>query len=491
LNGTRCDRRLWIGVDIGTQGVRAAAFDDEGRVVSEKQIERRPHAPASGDMVHDAERDWWEAVAAVIRGIGPFPNPELVGGIAVSGLFPAVVLVAADGRPLSDGILYGDHRTVSEVRLLEQRLDTPLRGDEVVAKLVWLKATNPDGWAAARYALGPTGYVTLRLTGKATIDPHSAARWGPLPPLGIQGWPARWAEELGIPTAMLPELKQSTALIGGVSNAAAEATGLPVGTPVACGTTDTMATLLGNNVCSPGDAMVYYGSTGTLSTCQVHLYEWLATADAVNLKSPYTLSAYCVNMGLFLADLTEAMYGSSNFSQADAEAEALQPGAGGVLAYLPKGRPAEGGGPAGGAFLGLRLGHERGHLWRALLESFGFELMEAQESLETELRRVTAAGRGATSEVWRQIVSDMTGWEQELRGAAAARGAAALAAYASGVRGSGREAGPGWALGRIASLTRPRRQYADPYRQLLSQWRHGARALDRRRHHGYGYHRDE
>src|SRR5208282_349065 len=200
-------------------------------------------------------------------------------------------------------------------------------------------------------------YLALKLTGKVTIDPHSAARWGPLPPSGIRGWAARWAQELGIPTARLPELQPSTALIGGVSNVAAEATGLPVGTSVVCGTTDTIATLLGNNVCSPGDAMVYYGSTGTLSTCQVDLYEWLATADAVNLESPYTLWTYCVNMGLFLDGLAEAMYGGSNLLQADAEAATLQPGASGVLAYLPNAGPAERGRPGEGAFLGLRLEH--------------------------------------------------------------------------------------------------------------------------------------
>jgi xylulokinase len=385
-------------------------------------------------MVHEPEADWWDGSVEALQIVEANLSERRIRGIGVAGLFPAVCLIGDNDEALGSGILYGDGRAVAAVAEVERRLGISLTGDEAVARLLWLRERLPAAYGRARVALGPAGFVGFRLTGVPSIDPHSAVRWGGIVDAGGRGWDSAALEKLGIDERLLAPIRRPHDQIGAVTARAARATGLPEGTPVITGTTDSLAAMLGDGAMRRGDAMIYYGSSGTLLVCTVDLADALGDQAVFGPDTPYRLAAYALDSGRFLEKLHGAISGGDSFMVLDAEAARRPPGSCGLLVFphvsgrlLPLSRPG-----ARGAIAGLSLGQTRGDLWRATLESFGFILMQAQGSL-SGIRSVTAAGGGAVSDVWRSIVSDMTGWTQEVAPpGGSARGAAFLAAYGLG-----------------------------------------------------------
>lgn len=470
---------LWLGIDIGTQGVRAAVYDDEGRSVATSAVERPPHAPESGAMVHDAEDDWWsgavEAVSEVLVGLDAAGiRRTSIAGIGVSGLFPAVVLLDGAGRPLSDAVLYGDARAQAAAAEVTRRLGVRLKGDEVSPRLVWLQEWRPGLVNRARHVLGPTGYVGWRLTGRPSIDPHSAARWGGIATPGLDGWDTAALAAIGLNASNLPPIVGPTEVIGPVTEEARLVTGLPAGIPVVAGTTDSLAGFIGDGLHNQGDAIVYYGSSGTLLVCSDDLDAVLRDRRRFGPDSPYRLAAYAVNSGVALERLRAEMLSGVPFETLDVLAAAVPPGADGVvmIPYLAGRSQPEPQPSAHGALIGLQLHHTAGHVWRAALEAFGFVLRDALERLDGPLHSVTAVGGGARSATWRGIVSDVTGLAQRhARPGGSARGAAMLAALGVGRYGSLAGFDRCWFDDGVAETTRPDKVRRARYDGIYTTWR--------------------
>ncbi len=470
--------RVWLGLEIGTQGVRAAVFDSGGMRLTAGRARRPPRSPEAGAMVHLPEVDWWEGAREALTGALSSIGSGQIAGVGLAGLFPAVCLTSPDGSALSEGVLYGDRRSVSP-------------NDSVVPSLMRLIRTLPDAALRDSVALGPAGYLGLRLTGAPSIDPYSASRWGALLDAAGRTWDVSAAAELGVPAQMLPPIVAPGALLGAVTAAASRATGLPEGVPVVAATTDSLATMLGSNVVRAGDALAYYGSTGTLLQVTMDLERALADPHAAGAATPYRRVAHASGSGLLAELVRREWLGGVDHATLNAEAAALPAGSEGVMVVpylsgrlLPTPTPG-----LRASVAGIGVGHGRGHLWRAVLESFGWVLMSAprdEPQGTSDIRHVTAAGGGSRSTVWRGIVSDMTGWPQSVAPIdATLRGAAFLAAQAlSGAAFSqlaerwleqptdGRVAGP-----TTVALTAPDPAATERYRALLPAWTRLVRAL--------------
>ena len=471
--------RVWLGLEIGTQGVRAAAFDANGVRLGAGKAPRPPRSPEAGAMIHLPDLDWWEgAREALVQALSGI-RPQRIAGVGLAGLFPAVCLVGPDGRARTPGILYGDQRTLTATDFVEERLaGEDLDGDEVSPRLVELLRTLPQAALDDSLALGPAGYLGLRLTGVPSIDPHSASRWGGLVGSGGRSWDTGAATSLGIPASTLPRIVAPGRMLGATTADAASATGIPAGVPVVAATTDSLATMLGAGVVRSGDALAYYGSTGTLLLVTMDLEQALAQPEAHGAATPYRRVAHATGSGLFAQFVRRELLGGVDHETLNAEAATVSAGSEGVLVvpYL-SGRllptPAPG---LRAGIAGIGIGHHRGHVWRAVLEAFGWVLMGAQQdgqSRASEIQRVTAAGGGARSKVWRDIVSDMTGWPQLVAPTdATVRGAAFLAAQALSGPSFG-ELAERWLADQVdgtAADRAPDHAATERYRALLPAW---------------------
>ncbi|MEX1172623.1 MAG: FGGY family carbohydrate kinase [Chloroflexota bacterium] len=447
------DDRLVLGIDVGSSSAKGVLATADGRIIHRAAIPQTVDRPGLGHVEQSPDQ-WWEALRRLVRStIGRSAGAEArpLAGLAISGHFPTLVLADGDGEPIVPALLYADRRADGYVAQASEIAGWHLMGDELLPKLLWLRARRPDLLRRTRRVFNPQDHLVFRLTGNHLLDHRTAMRSGGLFDPAALAWRLDVANDLGLAPDALPELRRAGDIAGTVTSLAAADLGLPPGTPVILGLPDTPAALLGAGVVHPGDVLVYYGTTTTVDVCTVAFEDYLLDPSSIREWGPYREVGYAV-LGPALPWAASGLRSVASRSGPDADLARLDrdavmlgadPDGPYVLPHFmahPRGdepalRP---------AIVGLDVTHDRAHLHRALLESFGFTVRAGLEDadLTAFARNFTAAGGGAASDAWRQIVSDVLGVEQVWAAASdGALGDAMLAAWAtcgSDVFGPGR-----------------------------------------------------
>jgi xylulokinase len=437
-----------IGVDIGTTQVKGALLSASGNILAAYTIRHQPVSLGDGHVEQDAEEFWWGGFLRVVNCLLKKADIDSsqIAGIAVSGFFPNLCPVNGLGKPLRPAILYSDNRASDEVVNLNEDFGLQETTEEVLPKLLWLKHHEPEVFEQTHMIFNPSNYVVYRLTGVYGIDYLSAYGFGALYDEQQGTWDKKICKALSVSPGSLPELFTSTAVVGGVSTEASQVTGLCQGTPVVMGTADSYATMLGATVLEPGDCLISYGTTG-LGVLLNDDMAMLLSKRPVGLQKKMSTFTYLLSLGSslewfkaqFCNEEDAIASGSSGLSRMlDEKAEAISAGAEGlvVLPYLlglrvPVWEPR-----ARGLIYGLTTKHNKYHIWRAMLEAFGYELLSGidlvvQEGAEP--KRYFAAGGGARSPIWRQIVSDIIGQAQVYSDMDTSVASAFLAGYGIGM----------------------------------------------------------
>lgn len=469
-----------LGIDIGTSSTKAALTRPDGTVVATAE---RPHAtsmPRPGWVEHDAEGVWWGDVMALLAG---FDKRQLaaVKGVCVSGIGPCLLPVGANGEPLRPAILYGvDTRATAEAEELTGRYGaevvlavggSPLTSQALGPKLLWLRRNEPGVWRSSRRFLMASSFVVFRLTGEYVLDHHSASQCNPLYDLGSYRWRTDWADDVA-PGIELPRLAWPAELAGTVSREAAFQTGLPVGTPIATGTIDSWAEAFGAGVMAAGDTMLSYGTTMFIvnlapdAVPDPHL--WL-TAGVV--PGTRTVAAGMATSGA-LTSWLRTVVGDPPYVQLLNEAEQVPAGAEGlvVLPYFAGERTPLFDPDARGGIFGLTLRHRRGHLYRAVLEATAFGVRHNLEAIERAggvPERLVAIGGGTRGRLVVQLVSDVTGRDQDLR--TPVIGACYGDAHLSGTAAGLVRLDASW--GKVSETVRPSAGARELYERLYSVYR--------------------
>ncbi|MFG1945151.1 FGGY-family carbohydrate kinase [Nonomuraea sp. NPDC048826] len=252
----------WLGIDLGTQSVRAMAVDADGRVLGAAV---RPLTSHRDGVRHEQDpEEWWRALAAATREALWRVPAGRIEGVAVDATSGTILLTAPDGTPLTPALMYDDRRAAG----LADRVNTVgaavwerlgyrrMQATWALPKLLWLLGDAPAG---AR-AVHQSDFVNRRLTGhEVPTDLSNALKTGV--DLVDERWPSDVLSALGVPDGTLPAVVRPGTRVGGVCPEAAEATGIPAGTPVIAGTTDGCAAQLGAGVLTPGSWNSVLGTT--------------------------------------------------------------------------------------------------------------------------------------------------------------------------------------------------------------------------------------
>ena len=436
---------LFVGVDIGTSGVKGALVDVEGKVQRRATTQHKTSHPAPGIFEHNAELQWWESCSQVFRELTDGIDEEILG-VAVSGLGPCVLPTDDEGTPLRQAILYGiDTRSAEQIEALRRRLGPDhqasprLSTQSVGPKLAWIERHEPDVWERTTRVFTSHSYVAFRLSGAYAIERTSASCWDPIYDHAVDAWDEELASEF-FPRLKLPQMVDATTVVGSVTAAASTNTGIPEGTPVAMGVLDFLADVVGSGATAPGQALVIYGSTLLVNIVldrRIEAPGFYVTPGATS--GSYFLVGASATAGLLL-NWVQTLLGGTSFDVLNDGAANVLPGSDGLLMlpYFAGERTPISDPDARGVFSGLDLHHGPAHLFRATLEGIGFGLKHMLDALPVGLPRpvsLTATGGGTASEVFLQIVSDITGLDQSVAGdvSGAAYGAALLAGLGTGV----------------------------------------------------------
>jgi xylulokinase len=472
----------FLSIDVGTSSMKLSLYRENGELIASRSASYPVDYPHPEWAEQDPE-EWWRALCRLGPEIMQALGNQPLTGIALSGQTPLCVPVDANGTPLRKAILWLDRRSTRQIKWLQanfeenrlrrissNRLDSYFGG----AKWLWFRQEEPRLFARTWKILQASGYTLMKLTGssdrpgKTVIDPAQAGLCSPCFNPARVDWDAEVCAEMGIPLDLLPEVRRPEEVIGVLSSTAAQATGLPEGTPLVCGGGDFACACLGAGVTGQGPVRgaLMLGTAGNL------LFPGLSGAGAdglpdARLLHTLHLTGVPLPFGGVMAggNLTwfASVLGSNDpalFSQLDAEAEHIPPGSEGLvfLPYLMGERTPIWDPTARGAFVGLSSRHTRAHLYRAILEGVAFafrqitEIVTGSSGQENRLNSITTIDGGARSPLWRQIFADVLNQpiEQGSERSGTALGSAFLAALGTGVAKSYEDIA-GWV--EIASTT--------------------------------------
>ncbi|HID86859.1 MAG TPA: hypothetical protein EYP55_05700 [Anaerolineae bacterium] len=493
-----------LGVDIGTLGSKGVVVDPEGRVLAQHFCEHDVLHPKPGWAEHDPEQTWWGDFVRITQALLAQPDiePEAIAAVCVSGLIPDLAPTDGEGQPLRNAILYSDNRALEEIQYVNQLFGTQLTSEEITPKLLWFLRHEPDLFARTRMIFNAHSYVVYKLTGQYTIDYLTACLFGAIYATSRAEWREDACRQLGIPIEILPPPHPPAQVVGEVTKTAAEQTGLAQNTPVLAGSGDVYFSLLGAGVTEPGEVMIYYGTAGLTTLCHCSL-EYLARKPySIDDGFPFSYPAYMLTSGELVhwfrdqfgtceAEVAKWLSRSA-YQLLDEEAAQIPPGSEGLilLPYFLGQRSPVFDPLARGVFFGLSMSHTRAHLYRAILESYGYGIRHGLEETasrgqDVRLKRVVATGGGARSSLWRQIVSDIVGIAQEyISRADAPLADAYLAGYGVGLFSDFETMRREWL--EVTSVTQPRmdihlqyQPFYEIYRDLHQSLRDHFVALDR------------
>ncbi len=429
---------LLLGIDVGTSATKAVVVDPAGAVIARGERPVALSSPRPGWAEEDPGQ-WWDNVCALCREL-PVRG---VAGVGVSGMVPAVILLGGNGRPLRPSIQQNDARAEAEVTHLRELLGPSVLGrtgsavtqQSVGPTALWLAQHEPEVWRATRMLVGSYDYVAFRLAGVPSIERNWALESG-LYDLAGGAWATDLCDAAGIDPALLPKPRRADEVVGTVTAEAAAQTGLPAGTPVVAGSADHVSSAFCAGVVEAGDLLIKLGSAGDiLMASDDPLVDERLYLDFHLVPGKFLPNGCMAASGSFIRWFQRELGSGVDLATLDAEADAVGAGAGGIVAlpYLlgektPINDPA-----ARGAFVGLRLDHGRGHLFRAVLEStaFGFRHhLDVFTELGRPPGRVRVTNGGARSRLWKQVVADVTGHRLE---SLSAHGSELGAAFAAGM----------------------------------------------------------
>lgn len=415
-----------VCVDAGTTVIKAVLFDHAGRELAVAREATAVRSPGRGRSEQDMDEVWRSVVTTVRAVVGA--AGARVRAVAVTAQGDGAWLVDGDGRPVRPAVLWNDARGTAVVERWRRDgvLDEGFRRTGCLggaglphAVLTVLADEEPDAVARSRAALTCGGWIFLRLTGVLGIDRSDAtAPWLDLRPGGSSAaLPELYG--LGGLARLVPPLIEEPDRVQALRAGAADELGLPAGTPVVLAPYDIATTAIGSGATVAGQAV---GVLGTTLCTETVLPADAAVPAPGTEPSGLTLDLGCG--GLFLRafptlagtgvlDWVAGILGVAGAAAVGELAAAAPPGAGGVQ-VLPYLSPAGERAPffdtaASGVISGLTFAHDRAHVARAVLEGLAHVVRECLDVAPIGHRELRVCGGGAASEVWTQVIADVTG----------------------------------------------------------------------------------
>ena len=443
-----------IGVDGGTEGIRAFVFELEGHPKGSHATPYKTDFPQPS-WAEQNPLDWWNGMASSVKGAiakADVSSSDIVA-LCVDTTCCSVLALDGAGDPLRPCMIWMDVRSATEAEIVAATKDPALRvngagsgpvsAEWMIPKSLWMKTHQPDIYNRASMIGEYQDYINLRLTGRwvGSLD-NMAVRWhyqtqhggkplSLLKTLDMEDLAEKWPQDILAPGDV----------VGPLIRPAAIHLGLMAGIPVVQGGADAFIGVIGLGVTAPGEMALITGSSHLhlgIAAKPVHKPGvWGTYMDAVYPGKP-VIEGGQTSTGSVIAWFKRHFAAETSFDALNEGARALPPGAEGlvVLDHFQGNRTPYTDALSRGAITGLTLKHTPAHVFRAIIEGIclGTRLIIDNFGEAFTPRRIVLAGGATNSPLWLQIHADTIGAPIELTEVAdaPALGCAILAAHGAG-----------------------------------------------------------
>jgi xylulokinase len=411
---------VYLGIDLGTSGVKALLVDEDGRIAAQGTAPLEASRPRPLWSEQDPE-DWWRAAGAAVAALRRSADLGALRAIGLSGQMHGATLLGDDLRPLRPAILWNDGRSAEACRKLEALVPASreITGNRAMPgftapKLLWVREHEPEVFARTRAVLLPKDHLRLRLTGDLATDVSDASGTLWLD-VGRRAWSDAMLAACGLHAGAMPRLHEGTEATGRLRAEVAEAWGVPR-VPVAAGGGDQAAGAAGAGVVRPSEASLSLGTSGV----------FFVAGDRFRPNPERAVHAFCHclpgawhQMSVMLSAAScvgwaARLLGAPDETALLAEAETRAPPSRRLLflPYLSGERTPHDDPDATGVFAGLTHDTDRADLALAVLEGVAFALADGQDAIlesGTEIGEVSVIGGGARSALWARILASALG----------------------------------------------------------------------------------
>lgn len=419
----------FLTADGGTESLRARVYDLDGNCLGTAAVPYKTNF-RPGRVEQDPE-DWWRnfvtAARAAMAGAGI--DPAQVEAICYATTCCTVVALDREGRALRPAIMWMDVRAHDEAQAVLETGDPalalngdgqgPVSAEWMIPKSLWLKRNEPQIFARAHRICEYQDFITHRLTGEwaASLD-NAGLRWhyrsrqggwasSLLAALDLSELEGKWPDRVVAPGEV----------IGTLTATAAAELGLPPSVKVVQGGADALIGMIGLGVSQPGQLAMITGSSHLqfgVTEGPVHAPGvWGSYADIV-YPDRWIVEGGQTSTGSIINWLSRLTGGPLDFDALNRKAAALPPGSEGLLVqdHFQGNRTPHTDPLSRGALVGLTLGHELHHIFRAVMEGIGFgtrAILDAFRAAGYAGQEMTVGGGATASDLWLQIHADTAG----------------------------------------------------------------------------------
>lgn len=398
----------FLGIDIGTTSLKAAAFNDKLEQLSQATVDYT--LETKGVYAEFPAEKYWDIT---LEGIKNATQGIEIEALSIDTQCETLILTDENGIPVRKAIVWVDNRADEEAKLIEahfgrKKVYEVTGQPEITAtwpasKLLWVKRNEPEVWAKTKKVFLLEDYILYKMTGKFVTEKtlQSSTIYFDI----VNGtWWKEMLDFIGVEPSMLPTLMDSGVEIGEFG-----------GMTVVTGAMDQVAGGIGAGIVKEGIISEMTGTTMVLFVPTKTIPEYVENSIIpchYNFDGKYALVLWTSVAGMaFKWFKNNFCEGYDDFDALTSIAAKIEPGANGLVmlphlcgSTMPKYNP-----DAKGAFYGITLEHTRAHFARAIMEAISCMLKSNLDYINVEANEIRLMGGGAKSNLWNQIKADMTG----------------------------------------------------------------------------------
>lgn len=406
-----------LGVDFGGGASKATLIDESGKVIATATSEYQTYYGADGKAEQNP-LDWYKAACDNIRTVLDGVDACLVKCVCFDAATHTAVLMDDECKPVCNSIYWTDTRCVKEKEYLIRSF-----GEEIFSKckhyvdtiwslpeIMFVKNSKPELFSKVKRITFAKDFVRGMFTGDFVTD-YIEAQGSMLFDFDKKVWDDTLLSLIGLSKSSMPKIVNPLDIVGVVNESASKDSGLQVGTPVICGSTDTVMEVFAAGATNKGDMTLKLATAGRICVISDKYYPDKNIINYSHLKHglyyPGSGTKSCAASLRWFRDTFDG-----SFEEFSRLADQVVLGCDGLIfhPYLtgeltPHSNPA-----LRGSFVGVSASHKKEHFARAIMEGVAMSLLDCLTYLKEKGLNVgdTAyiIGGGAKSNVWRQIVSD-------------------------------------------------------------------------------------